>query len=156
MILIQTSKLAGGLKMNKENLILEAEYADIILTLLRPPYMITSIAKLTFISFCIKWEDNISSYKNRSKDFVDVFFRNISLKLLAHYEEIYAIFHFIDMLKTTGVAIVNGDEIEMIVELPHHTENKFLQFCEGKFPNPIIEVNRLDVKATLEEVIRYV
>ena len=60
------------------------------------------------------------------------------------------------MLKTTGVAIVNGDEIEMIVELPHHTENKFLQFCEGKFPNPIIEVNRLDVKATLEEVIRYV
>lgn len=142
--------------MNKEDLIIEAEYADIILTLLRPPYMISSITKLVFISFCIKWESSISSYKNRSRDFVDVFYKNISLKLLTHCEDICKIFHFIDILKNTGLITVNEDKIELIAEIQHYPVNKFLQFCDGKIPNPIIEVNKLDVKATLEEVIRYV
>lgn len=61
--------------MNKEKLLREAEYADIVLTLLNSPYAITSITKLIFIAFCIKYESNISAYKNRSKDFVDVFSR---------------------------------------------------------------------------------
>lgn len=39
--------------MNKEKLLREAEYADIVLTLLNSPYAITSITKLIFIAFCI-------------------------------------------------------------------------------------------------------
>ena len=154
--LIQKDKLVGVMKMTKEKLVLEAEYADIILTLLQPPYMISSITKLVFIAFCTKWENSISTYKNRSKNFVDVFFKNISLKLTAHYEDICTMFHFVDMLRDTGMVTVNGDKIELVSEISHHPENKFLQFCEKKLPNPIIEVNRLDVKAMLEEVIRYV
>lgn len=33
---------------------------------------------------------------------------------------------------------------------------QILQFCAKKLPNPIIEINKLDAKALIEEVIRYV
>lgn len=99
MTLPKIVKLVGEIMMNKEKLLREAEYADIVLTLLNSPYAITSITKLIFIAFCIKYESNISAYKNRSKDFVDVFFKNISLKLSAHYDDIELILHFVDILK---------------------------------------------------------
>ena len=128
--------------MNKEKLLREAEYADIVLTLLNSPYAITSITKLIFIAFC--------------KDFVDVFFKNISLKLSAHYDDIELILHFVDILKNTSKVSINGDYIELSSELTHLPENHFLQFCAKKLPNPIIEINKLDAKALIEEVIRYV
>lgn len=142
--------------MNKEKLLQEAEYADIILTLLGSPYAITSITKLIFIAFCVRHESNLSSYKNRSKDFIDVFFKNISLKLSAHYNDIGLILHFVDILKNTSKISIVGDSIELGVELTHSPENHFLQFCAKKVPNPIVEINKLDAKALLEEVIRYV
>lgn len=142
--------------MNKERLLQEAEYADIVLTLLSPPYAITSITKLIFIAFCIKYENNIPSYKKRSKDFIDVFFKNLSLKLSAHYNDIELILHLIDILKNTSKITISGDYIELNEELAHTSENHFLQFCSQKHPNPIIEINKLDAKALLEEVIRYV
>ena len=153
---MKKAKLLGEILMNKEKLLLEAEYADIILSLLCPPYSITSTTKLVFIAFCVKHESNISAYKSRSKDFVDVFFKNISLKLSAHYDEIECIFHFIDILKNTSKVTIDGDYIELTAETKHSPENNFLQFCAKKIPNPIIEVNKLDAKALLEEVIRYV
>ena len=124
--------------MNKEKLLREAEYADIVLTLLNSPYAITSITKLIFIAFCIKYESNISAYKNRSKDFIEL------------------ILHFVDILKNTSKVSINGDYIELSSELTHLPENHFLQFCAKKLPNPIIEINKLDAKALIEEVIRYV
>lgn len=142
--------------MTKNRLILEAEYADIIMTLLAEPYGISSIAKLTFIAFCVKHESNIQLYSNRVKDFVDVFFKNISLKLSAHYEDIEVIIHFVDMLKNTSIANINGDYIELTKDISHDPENAFLQFCSKKVPNPIVEINKLDTKALMEEVIRYV
>ena len=142
--------------MNKEKLLQEAEYADIILTLLGSPYAITSITKLIFIAFCVRHESNLSSYKNRSKDFIDVFFKNISLKLSAHYNDIGLILHFVDILKNTSKRSIVGDSIELGVELTHSPENHFLQFCAKKVPNPIVEINKLDAKALIEEVIRYV
>ena len=142
--------------MNKEKLLQEAEYADIILTLLGSPYAITSITKLIFIAFCVRHESNLSSYKNRSKDFIDVFFKNISLKLSAHYNDIGLILHFVDILKNTSKISIVGDSIELGVELTHSPENHFLQFCAKKVPNPIVEINKLDAKALLEEVILYV
>ena len=45
--------------MNKEKLLREAEYADIVLTLLNSPYAITSITNFIFIYFFIKYERNI-------------------------------------------------------------------------------------------------
>ena len=88
MTLPKVIKFLGEIMMNKQKLLQEAEYADIILTLLNSPYAITSITKLIFIAFCVRYESNISAYKNRSKDFIDVFFKNISLKLSAHYDDI--------------------------------------------------------------------
>ena len=88
-------------------IISEAEYADIIITLLKPPYEITSITKLIFIAFCVKNETNQNKYKNRTKDFVDVFMSNISLKFTAHNQEVIQIIHVIDKLnKISKVSII--------------------------------------------------
>lgn len=143
--------------MKIETVITEAEYTDIILTLLESPYNISSLTKLTFIAFCVKHEDNKSAYRNRTKDFVDTFIGNVSLKLTARYEEIKMIFHVFKILENAKIIKIVNDSIEVIGQIPNHTyENEFLKFCNGKIPNPIIEVNKLDSKALLEEVIRYV
>ena len=142
--------------MKIEHLIKEAEYTDIILSLLKPPYEITSLCKITFIAFCIMHEQNISSYNNRTKDFVDTFINNISLKLVAHSDDIEVIFRVLSMFENNSIITINQDNIQ-IHSCPKHTsENIFLKYCENKIPNPIIEINKLDSKALLEEVIRYV
>ena len=73
--MIKIARLLGEIMMNKEKLLREAEYADIILTLLNSPYAITSITKLIFIAFCVKHENNLPTYRNRVKDFIDIFFK---------------------------------------------------------------------------------
>lgn len=59
-------------------------------------------------------------------------------------------------MKNTSKISIDGDNIELSSEFTHSPENHFFQFCENKIPNPIIEINKLDAKALLEEVIRYV
>jgi len=142
--------------MDKSNILIDAEYADIIITLLRKPYGISSISKLVFIAFCVKHEKNKSAYANRSKDFVDCFFKNISLKLSAHHSELCNILFVLDALKTASFVHISGDSITLAQDIDHETENDFLKFCEKKTPNPIVEVNKLNAKALVEEVIRYV
>ena len=142
--------------MKLSDVIIEAEYADILITLLNKPYSISSITKLIFISFCIKHEKNTKAYNNRTKDFVDVFFKNISIKLPANYQEIEKIINIIDMLKITDKIKTDGDYIYLITDLEHTTENEFLKYCNQKKINPILEINKLDAKAMIEEVIRYV
>lgn len=153
---MRKTKLLGEIAMDRNKIISDAEYADIIITLLQEPYSISSITKLVFISFCVKHENNLLSYKNRSKDFVDCFFKNISLKLSAHYNEIENILCVINMLKNTSTVTVEADNIALINNLNHNPENRFLNFCAKKIPNPILEINKLSTKALLEEVIRYV
>ena len=154
--MILTARLLGVRIMTNEKLIQEAEYADIIITLLNFPYGISSVTKLVFFAFCIKHEQNTGAYGKRTKDFVDTFFNNISVKLPTHYDDIGTIIHFIDMLKKTSMITVDGDSITLNKERSHFPENKFLQACVNRSPNPIIEINKLDAKAMLEEVIRYV
>ena len=151
-----TARLLGVKIMTNERLIQEAEYADIIITLLNSPYGISSVTKLVFLAFCIKHEQNTGAYGKRTKDFVDTFFNNISVKLSTHYDDIGIIIHFIDMLNKTSTINVDGDSVTLNKEIPYFPENKFLQACVNRSPNPIIEINKLDAKAMLEEVIRYV
>lgn len=134
----------------------EAEYADIIITLMKPPYEISSITKLVFMAFCVKNENNLSKYKNRTKDFVDVFICNVSIKLSAHNHEIMQIIRIINMLKQTSKVSIEDDSITLTHEFDFQTENSFLKFCKTKTPNPITEINKLDPKALIEEVLRYV
>ena len=134
----------------------EAEYADIIITLLNSPFEISSVTKLVFVAFCVKHENTFSHYYSRKSDFIDVFFNNISLKLSAHYKEIGMIINVVDMLKKSSKVIIDGDSVELTNDFEFKTENAFLDLCASKTPNPITEINRLDAKALLEEVIRYV
>lgn len=142
--------------MNKNKLLNQAEYIDIILSLLKSPYNIKSISKLIFISFCVKHEDNIKAYTNRKKDFVDIFFEKISLKLTTHQEEIIDIITAIDILNKNSKVKITGDNIIVDSDINFITENLFLNRIKDKVPNPIIEINKLDTKALLEEVIRFV
>jgi len=138
------------------DVIKEAEYADIILSLLVEPYQINSVTKMLFFAFCIKYEDNFASYRSRTKDFVDVFFENISLKLATNYKDIGKILCVLKMLVKVGKISITEDNIQVLEELKHSTENKFIKMCSGKTPNPILEINKLDATAVIEEVIRYV
>lgn len=142
--------------MKLNDVIKEAEYADIILSLLAEPYQITSVTKIIFFAFCIRYEDNFSSYRRRTKDFVDIFFENISLKLQTNYKDIGKILSVLKMLVKSGKISITEDAIEVLDKLEHSTENDFLKLCNGKTPNPISEINKLDATAVIEEVIRYV
>ena len=143
-------------KVRLNEIIKEAEYADIILSLLVEPYQINSVTKMIFFAFCIRYEDNFASYRSRTNDFVDVFFENISLKLATNYKDIEKILSVLRMFVKSGRISIVGDSIEVIGEVKHSTENSFMKMCSGKTPNPIIEINKLDATAVIEEVIRYV
>lgn len=142
--------------MNLNDLIKEAEYADIILSLLSEPYEINSVTKMIFFSFCIRYEENFASYRKRSRDFVDVFFENISLKLDVNYKDLERIMNVLRMLEKTRKIAINKDSIQILEEFSYNTENEFIKMCNGKTPNPILEINKLDATAVIEEVIRYV
>jgi hypothetical protein len=138
------------------DVIKEAEYADIILSLLVEPYQLNSVTKMIFFAFCIKYEDNFASYRNRTKDFVDVFFENISLKLATNYKDIGKILCVLKMLVKVGKISIKEDNIQVLDELKYNSENEFIKMCSRKKPNPILEINKLDAIAVIEEVIRYV
>ena len=143
-------------KVRLNDVIKEAEYADIILSLLVEPYQINSVTKMIFFAFCIRYEDNFASYRSRTKDFVDVFFENISLKLATNYKDIGKILCILKMLVKSGKISIAEDTIQVLEELKHSTENDFIKMCSRKTPNPILEINKLDATAVIEEVIRYV
>ena len=134
----------------------EAEYTDIVLSLLSEPYQILSVTKIIFISFCVYHESDFSSYNNRQKDFVDVFFKNISFNLAINYEDIKKILHILCILEKTNKIKIIKDKILIIEDIKHDSENAFIKKCSNKIPNPIIEIDKLDAIAVIEEVIRYV
>lgn len=142
--------------MKQSEVIKEAEYLDVILSLLSEPYQIVSVTKITFMAFCIYHEKNLMAYNRRKKDFVDIFFQNISLKLSVDYKDIERIMSVLDILVNTKKIIINEDRINIVGEINHSPENEFMKYCMGKVPNPIIEIDKLDATAVLEEVIRYV
>lgn len=141
--------------MNK-SLMEEAEYMDIIVSLLQSPYNIESLTKMVFISFCVHAEKDISKYTNRKKDFVDTFIENVSLKLEVHKHELKSIFKVLNILCQQNIISIEGDKITLISVVETEAQNVLIQKCSMRALNPITEVNKLDAKALLEEVIRYV
>lgn len=138
------------------DLLLEGEYANIIIELLNEPYKIDSIVKIVFLAFCVKNESR-SSYRTRKTDFVDVVLENLNIKLLSHPDELKCIFEVINKMKKCGWIAIERGEIRILKEFNStKCENKFLAGCKGKDPNPIKEVNKLDNKAFMEEVLRHV
>lgn len=143
---------------NKNTLILEGEYADIIIELLREPFLINSITKLIFIAFCVKNEKRIKAYSNKKKDFVNFFFDNIKFKFISQKNEIRTILEIIYKLKASNWIAVDEDNIKVLKDLSifNETYNKFLIAIKQYKFNAIIEINKLDAKAFIEEVIQHV
>lgn len=134
----------------------EAEYADIVLSLLSEPYRIISVTKIIFISFCVYHETDFSAYKNRKKDFIDVFFKNISFNLAIYYKDIIKIMNILYILEKTNKIKIVKDKIIINEVIKHDPENPFIKRFSNRLPNPIIEIDKLDALAVIEEVIRYV
>ena len=151
---MKAEKSRGVKSMN--DLLLQSEYADIIVELLREPYNVDSVIKIVFLAFCVQNEKQVS-YRNRRTDFVDVLLDNLSIKLLSHPDELRNIFEVLNKMKKCGWVTTEGGRITVLKEIDKSTiENKFLIGCRGKDTNPVVEVNRLDDRAFIEEVLRHV
>lgn len=140
----------------KNRLALEGEYLEIMIELLGDTYNVNSLIKLVFMSFCVR-NAKKRAYAGRKKDFIDVFFASLNVKLISHPNELEAILEVIRKLKTSGWIQVTNDEVVVLRDLKgFECENDFLISCRNKDLNPIIEVNKLDSRAFTEEVLRHV
>ena len=141
----------------QNNLMLQAEYADIILALLGSPYDIDSVVKLVFIAFCVK-EETSASYGRRENNLVDALLNNLDIKLISHPDELKAIFEVLSKLKKCGWIATENGRIRKLRELPDcECNNEFLsKYRKKPDNNPVNEVNKLDDKAFVEEVLRHV
>lgn len=136
--------------------LLEAEYLEIVIELLGKRYNVNSLIKLVFMAFCVK-NGNKSSYGKRKRDFVDVFFASVNVKLLSHSDEIESIFEVIHKMRSSGWIKVDNDRVTLLRNLDDfNCRNSFLVMCRDKEINPIQEVNKLDSRAFMEEVLRHV
>ena len=142
--------------MNEQHLLEEAEYMDIILALLQKPYNIDSLIKIVFISFCVHNENDLLKYSNRKHDFVDTFLENISFKLEVNKSEIESIFGVLDILRKQKIIDISDDKVFVKKYINYSVQNPLIQKCALREVNPVSEINKLDSKALLEEVIRYV
>ena len=144
-----------GVKMMND-LLLQSEYADIIIELLKDPYNVDSVVKIVFLAFCVRNEQQ-ASYRNRKTDFVDALLNNLDIKLLSHPDELRCIFEVLNKMKNCGWITTENGTILIHKDFDKSkSENKFLKGCRGRDINPIIEVNKLDDKAFIEEVLRHV
>ena len=137
-------------------LLIQSEYAEIIIELLKEPYSINSVAKIVFLSFCIKNEKK-TSYRKQKTDFVDVLLNNIEIKMLTHQNELLCIFEVLNKLKRCGWIETEAGRITVLKDLSlFKCDHKFLIAYKEKDINPVVEVNKLDDKAFMEEVLRHV
>lgn len=144
-----------GVKMMND-LLLQSEYADIIIELLKDPYNVASIVKIVFLAFCVRNEQKVS-YGNRKTDFVDVLLNNLDIKLLSHPDELKSIFEVLNKMENCGWIKTEDGKISILKDFDYSkSENRFLTGCRGREINPIIEVNKLDDRAFIEEVLRHV
>ena len=154
MKLMKAGKSRGVKSMN--DLLLQGEYADIIVELLKDPYNVDSVVKIVFLAFCIRNEAQVS-FRNRKTDFVDLLLSNLNIKLLSHPNELRNIFEVLNKMRRCGWIKTENGKISILKELDKSkSENRFLTGCRGKDINPVVEVNKLDDRAFIEEVLRHV
>ena len=135
-----------------------AEYVEIEVGILQEPFSIKSINKLIFISFCVYHQANYGKRYNRL-DITQTFFRTLSGRLLTNINDSQVIMSGVLLLEKSGLIEVDEKgSIKVYDDLKTLTPNNpFLQkFMSKTMENPIFAVNRLDDKAFMEEVIRYV
>ncbi len=138
------------------DLLLQGEYSDIIIELINEPYSVDSVIKIIFLAFCVRNERQ-TSYRNRKTDFVDTLLNNLNIKLLSHPDELINIFEVLNKMKKCGWITTEGGRILILKEFDKSkSEKKFLNGCRGNIINPIVEVNKLDDRAFIEEVLRHV
>lgn len=139
--------------MKTNDLVRKAEYIDIMLSLMSEPYNINSITKLIFFSFCVR---HIISFKNRSNNIVEKFFKSLSIKFQLNYYEIEDILWVIELLDKTKIVEIEEDNIHLVDSREYKSKNKLFTQLASRKVNPLLEVNKLDASAVIEEVIRYV
>lgn len=138
-----------------------AEYMDIILNLLYPPYNINSIVKIIFISFLVKFENEriTDSFKSRKNDIIETFMKNNAFKVNTDFNDFKNILECINILSESSIIEIKEDEIFLLKKNKNiNCQNDFL--CKYKKyaneKNPILELNKLSSQALIEEVLAYV
>jgi len=140
--------------MNKD-IINEAEYMDIVVGLLNAPFFLDNIVHLIFIAFCVKHKIKGRKYFS-GKNVIDKFISNINLKLMVHTRDISIILNIIDKLVKCNFIKIVDSKIYILKPIAVELQNEFLLKCKSKKNNPILESKKLDSKAFIEVILRYV
>lgn len=142
--------------MSKEKLMIMAEYYDIILSLLSPPFNISSIVKLLIIAFCVRNVDLDVFSICRKNDVVDYFLMKSIPKLNSKFMELEDELFVVKFLESSGVIVVSGDCIDYPGRSYYKSENLIINKSLKSKCNYILELNKLGSLELIEEVIRYV
>lgn len=138
------------------DLMLDAEYTAIIINLINWPYNVDSVIKIVFMAFGVK-HSYAKNFGGRKNDIFKTFLSSLSIKIMAHPEELQAIFNAIRILEYNGWIKIDKDKIKLEKRFEENIpKNNFMKSMEKKDVNPLIEIKNMSDYVFLEEVLQYV
>lgn len=120
----------------KNNLLKEAKYADIIMTLINPPCNITSLFKLIFLTLIFS-DKNIKEFKQSKYNIINNYIGNSIFLLIQKKDDIKIIYEILYRLESIQLISINQDiiSINKKIETPDICNLKKLNNIISKFNN---------------------
>ncbi|MDY5051247.1 MAG: hypothetical protein SPF17_07465 [Candidatus Mucispirillum faecigallinarum] len=120
----------------KNNLLKEAKYADIIMTLINPPCNITSLFKLIFLTLIFS-DKNIKEFKQSKYNIINNYIGNSIFLLIQKKDDIKIIYEILYRLESIQLISINQDiiSINKKIETPDICNLKKLNNIISNFNN---------------------
>ena len=131
----------------KNNLLKEAKYADIIMTLINPPCNITSLFKLIFLTLLFS-DKNINEITKSKYNIINNYIGNSIFLLIQKKDDIKIIYDILFRLESMQLISINQDiiSINKIIESPDINNIK-------KANQILNKLNKLDNKTFYLELL---
>lgn len=131
----------------KNNLLKEAKYADIIITLINPPCNITSLFKLIFLTLIFS-DRNINEITKSKYNIINNYIGNSILLLQQKKDDLNIIYEILHRLESIHIISINNDIITInnIIQTPDINNIK-------KADQILNKINKLDNKTFYLELL---
>lgn len=131
----------------KNNLLKEAKYADIIITLINPPCNITSLFKLIFLTLIFS-DRNINEITKSKYNIINNYIGNSILLLQQKKDDLNIIYETLHRLESIHIISINNDiiTINQIIQTPDINNIK-------KANQILNKLNKLDNKTFYLELL---
>lgn len=131
----------------KNNILKEAKYADIILTLINPPCNITSLFKLIFLTLIFS-DKNINEITKSKYNIINNYIGNSILLLQQKKDDLNIIYEILYRLEAMQIISINNDiiTINQIIQTPDIDNIK-------KADQILNKLNKLDNKTFYLELL---